>query len=145
MPPLKGNISCDSGVHTFVCESTAAPWLTRTSATLTLSSWAARWRGVSPLCKSETTSDHLQRRHRTTKMQIRLPVRLWNTRLNLKELHISLCKVLCNRTLDLQERTIQKPGRWCFLKTRNIPPCSVTCGIANESSLRKSHIVFFTS
>lgn len=35
---------------TFVCGLTSAPWLRRTSATLTLSSWAAKWSGVSPLC-----------------------------------------------------------------------------------------------
>ena len=35
---------------TFVAGLTSAPWLRRTSATLTLSSWAARWSGVSPLC-----------------------------------------------------------------------------------------------
>lgn len=73
---LKENISRDSGVRTFVCASTAAPWLTRTSATLTLSSWAARWRGVSPLCKSKTTASNLQRRHVTTKMKIQVSVRL---------------------------------------------------------------------
>lgn len=34
---------------TFVWGLTSAPWLRRTSATLILSSWAAKWRGVSPL------------------------------------------------------------------------------------------------
>lgn len=37
-----------TGCFTLVSGSRVAPWLTRTSATLTLSSWAARWSGVRP-------------------------------------------------------------------------------------------------
>ncbi len=37
-----------TSIITFVSGSTVAPWLTKTSATLTLSSWAARWSGVRP-------------------------------------------------------------------------------------------------
>lgn len=68
---LKGNNTCCRGVLTLVCASTAAPWLTRTSATLTLSSWAARWSGVSPLCKLEATSNNLQRRYMNTSIKFR--------------------------------------------------------------------------
>lgn len=38
---------------TLVSGSIVAPWLTNTSATFTLSSWAARWRGVSPLWNTQ--------------------------------------------------------------------------------------------
>lgn len=38
---------------TLVSGSSVAPWLTNTSATFTLSSWAARWRGVSPLLNTQ--------------------------------------------------------------------------------------------
>lgn len=42
-----------SGPHTFVWASWSAPCLVRTSATCTLSSWAARCKAVSPLCREK--------------------------------------------------------------------------------------------
>lgn len=63
LPPWKKTIHVDSGIHTFVWASTAAPWLTRTSATLTLSSWAAKCNGVSPLCKWGGAGNNLERWH----------------------------------------------------------------------------------
>lgn len=45
-------------VRTLVCWSRLAPFLAKISATATLSSWAARWRAVRPLCMRDTQNSY---------------------------------------------------------------------------------------
>lgn len=49
-----GPTTAATGACTFVWASWSAPCLTRMSATFTLSSWAARCKAVSPLCRGDS-------------------------------------------------------------------------------------------